>query len=121
MVKKTSKTNPHLIALIQDLKKKSFEHDVAIWKDVALRLEKPSRNWAEVNLSKIERYVGEDEIALVPGKVLSSGRLSKKIKVAAWGFSYKAREKIQKAGGKCLSIEDLVKENPSGKGVRIVR
>jgi len=120
MAKKLRKTNPHLINLIQDLKKKSYEHDAAIWKDVALRLEKPLRNWAEINLSKIERYVEEDEIALIPGKVLSAGKLTKKIKVAAWGFSDKAREKIQKAGGKCLSIEDLVKENPAGKGVRIV-
>ena len=120
MVKKIRKTNPHLITLIQDLKNKSFEHDAAIWKDIALRLEKPSRNWAEVNLSKIERYVEENEVALVPGKVLSSGRLTKKVMVAAWDFSDKAREKIQKAGGKCLSIEELVKEKPDGKGVRIV-
>ncbi|HID25375.1 MAG TPA: 50S ribosomal protein L18e, partial [Thermoplasmata archaeon] len=48
------------------------------------------------------------------------GKLTKKIKVAAWGFSDKAKKKIQKAGGRCLSIEDLVKENPTGKGVRIV-
>ncbi|HEC86656.1 MAG TPA: 50S ribosomal protein L18e, partial [Thermoplasmatales archaeon] len=73
-----------------------------------------------VNISKIDRYIKDDEIALVPGKVLSAGNMSKKVIVAAWSFSEKAREKILKAGGKCISIEELVKTNPKGKNVRIL-
>ena len=78
MVKRITKTNPMLISLIIDLKKKSHENDVQIWKDVAIRLEKPLRNWAEVNLKKINTFVQDNETALVPGKVLSSGDLTKK-------------------------------------------
>ena len=120
MAKKIRKTNPVLINLIKELKKKSFENDAPIWKDIAERLEKPLRNWAEVNLGKIEKYVNENEIALVPGKVLSSGELTKKITIAAWSFSQKAREKIERAGGRCISISELVEENPKGKNVRII-
>ena len=120
MAKVTKKTNPMLIALIQDLKRKSYENDAPIWKDIALRLEKPSRNWSEVNLDRIDKYIKENETALIPGKVLSSGNLTKKISIAAWSFSEKSLEKIKKAGGKHMSIEDLVKNNPKGKDIRIL-
>ena len=120
MAKVTKKTNPMLIALIQDLKRKSYENDAPIWKDIALRLEKPSKNWSEVNLDRIDKYIKENETALIPGKVLSSGNLTKKISIAAWSFSEKSIEKIKKAGGKHMSIEDLVKSNPKAKGIRIL-
>ena len=109
-----------LIALIQDLKKKAYENDAPIWKDIALRLEKPSRNWPEVNLDRINRYIKENETALVPGKVLSMGDIRKKVSIAAWSFSAKSIEKINKAGGKTLSINDLIKNNPKGKDIRIL-
>ena len=40
--------------------------------------------------------------------------------IAAWSFSEKAQEKIQKAGGKYISIDDLLKSNPDGKDIRIL-
>jgi len=120
MAKKIKKTNPMLINLIQELKKKSYENKAPIWKDIAERLERPLRNWAEVNLSKIERHAKENETVLVPGRVLSSGELTKKLTIAAWSFSQKAKEKIKKAGGRCISISELVEENPKGKNVRII-
>ena len=51
-----NKTDPSLIALIDDLKAKERENGAAIWRDIAKRLEKPRRNWAETNLSKLDRY-----------------------------------------------------------------
>ena len=120
MVKKNNKTNPALISLINELKKQSKEKDVSIWKDVALRLEKPSRNWAEVNLNNINKHVNDKETALVPGKVLSTGNLDKKITIAAWSFSEKSKEKIKKAGGKTITIDELMKNNPDGKNIRIM-
>ena len=120
MTRRVKKTNPMLISLIQDLKKKAYENDAPIWKDIALRLEKPLRNWPEVNLDRIDRYTKVNETALIPGKVLSTGNLTKKISIAAWSFSEKSQEKIKKAGGKSMSIEELVKNNPKGKDVRIL-
>ena len=85
-----------------------------------MRLEKSSRNWPEVNLDRISKYTRENETVLIPGKVLSTGNLSKKITIAAWSFSDKSQEKIKKAGGKYLSIEDLIKNNPKGENIRIL-
>jgi len=120
MSKKTTKSNPSLITLISELKKHANENKAPIWKDIAIRLEKSSKNWPVVNLDKIDRYIGEKETALIPGKVLSNGELTKKVSIAAWSFSEKAEEKIKKAGSKHMSIEELMKHNPKGKDIRIL-
>ena len=120
MAKRNTKTNPMLIALIHELKKQANIDEVPIWKDIAVRLEKSANNWPEVNLDRISKYTSEKETALIPGKVLSNGNLTKKVTIAAWSFSEKSQEKITKAGGKYMSIEELLKNNPKGKDIRIL-
>ncbi len=115
------KTNPQLVATIDNLKAMTRENDAAIWRDIALRLEKSKKNWAEANLSKLERYAKEGETVVVPGKVLAAGSISKKITVAAYSFSGAAAKAIAAAGGKTLTLEELAKYNPKGTGVRIMR
>ena len=116
-----NKTDPALIALISDLKAQERENGAAIWRDIAKRLEKPKRNWAETNLSKLDRYANDGETIIIPGKVLAAGSISKKLTVAAWSFSEKAEEAIVAAGGKAIGIRDLMAENPKGSNVRIMR
>lgn len=120
MAQKVQKTNPLLIDLINQLKKEAQEKNKPLWKDVALRLQKSSKNWSVVTLKRIDKYVDEKETALVPGKVLSTGELTKKIPIAAWNFSDKAKQKIEDAGGSTMTIEELLKKNPEGKNIRIV-
>lgn len=115
-----AKTNPGLRILIQDLKKKSWENEAPIWRDIAKRLEKPTKARVTVNLSRIDRYANEGDTVLVPGKLLAAGAITKKVKVAAYNFSHAAVEKITEAGGECLSIEALADENPTGNNVRII-
>ena len=119
-MKKNFKTDPNLIALIDDLKAKERETGAAIWRDVAKRLEKPRRNWGEANLSKLERYANDGETVLVPGKVLAAGSISKKLTVAAYSFSEKAKAEIAAAGGNTMTLMELVAKNPKGSGVRIM-
>jgi len=114
------KQNPELISLIHELKKLSIEKDISIWKDIALRLEKPLNNWPVVNLEKISKYTKKNEIALIPGKVLSDGELNNKITIAAWSFSEKAINKIKNAGGTNITIFELIKKHPDGKNIRIL-
>lgn len=118
---KGEKTNQRLIRLIDDLKAASRQNGVGLWRDIARRLEKPSRNYATVNLSKINRHTGSNDVILIPGKVLASGELDHSVTVAALGFSSKAASKILAAGGKCLEIEKLVQEQPKGTGVKVLR
>ncbi|MCD6275792.1 MAG: 50S ribosomal protein L18e, partial [Thermoplasmata archaeon] len=113
-------SNPELVLLIKDLKIHAKKYNTPIWRDIAERLERPLRVWPEVNISRIERYAKEDEMIIVPGKVLGSGVITKRVSVAAWKFSKSAREKIEKAGGRVMSIRELMSENPKGTNVRIM-
>lgn len=117
---KLTKTNPKLVELIGTLKEKSYQEDVAIWKDVAKRLERSNRRKAEVNISQINRYSSPDETVLVPGKILGSGELNHKVNVVALNFSKRAEEKIAAAGGECLDISEILDKNPKGNKIRII-
>ncbi|HEC88741.1 MAG TPA: 50S ribosomal protein L18e, partial [Thermoplasmata archaeon] len=112
-------TNPQLLKTIDLLYEASRRNNTGIWKAIAKKLEKPSRNWAEVNVGKIAKHLKDGEIAIVPGKVLGMGEVDK-IEVAAWKFSKTARQKIEKAGGKCYTIVELIEKNPKGNNVRII-
>ena len=105
MARQNAKTNEGLLDLISDLKAQTRSTGSALWRDVAQRLEKSRSNWAEPNLSRLERHMPEDAVVLVPGKLLGSGLVSGKRTVAAYSVSSGARVKI---------------EDPKGKGVHIL-
>ena len=112
--------NPVLRDTIEKLNKTSIEKKVPIWKAVAKLLNKPSRRRHEVNLYLLERNLTKNQVAVVPGTVLGSGELTKPVKVAALKFSDEAEKKIKKAGGACMSIEELMEKHPKGERVRIL-
>jgi len=114
------KTNDHLRNLISDLKALSSKNSANIWKRIASDLERPTRQRREVNLSRINRHAKANETIIIPGKVLSSGSLDKKITIAAWQFSQAALEKIKESKSTPISIEELMKKNPKGQKVRIL-
>ncbi len=114
------KSNPKLERLIKYLRLASHEHKAPIWKDLALRLSRPRRHTAQVNVSRLNRVGAEGETLVVPGKVLGSGTLTKPLNVVAFGASKEARSKIENAGGRLMDIDELVAENPRGSFVRIV-
>ncbi|MDR3062953.1 MAG: 50S ribosomal protein L18e [Methanobrevibacter sp.] len=120
MVRKNTKTNPNLIQIIRTLKDKSHSEDVAIWINVAKKLERSTRSYPDVNLSKINRYSAEGETVLIPGKVLSDGVLDHKVNVVALKFSESASTKIESAGGKTISLTEILEENPKGNNIKIL-
>ncbi|HLC60581.1 MAG TPA: 50S ribosomal protein L18e [Candidatus Nanoarchaeia archaeon] len=119
-MKRTGPTNIILLKLVAELKKRSNEQEAEIWRRVANDLERPTRQRRVVNLSSISRYTKENEIIVVPGKVLGSGDLQHKLTISAFQFSDGAKEKIEKAGSKIVPLLELSKDNPSGKGIRII-
>lgn len=120
MSRRTGSTNPILQNLIHELKKRGREQSINLWKRVANDLEKPTRQRRVVNLSSISRHTKENEVIVVPGKVLGAGTLNHKLTISAFQFSNGAIEKIEKAGAKVVPLLDLSKENPTGKGIRII-
>ena len=117
---RTGPTNPILASLIVELKKKGSEEEINLWRRVAYDLERSTRRRRVVNLSSISRYTKANEIIIVPGKVLGAGSLDHKLTISAFQFSDGAKEKIEKTGSKIVPLLELSKENPSGKGIRIM-
>ena len=105
--------------LITTLKKTGMKEKVNTWKAVAEQLQRPTRIRREVSLFTLNQHTKEGEIVVVPGKVLANGNLTKKITVAAFKFSAEAKEKINKIG-KAITIQELLKEQPKAKNVRII-
>lgn len=93
--------------------------EVPFWKQVARILKKPTRNQPAVNVSKIERYAS-DKIIVIPGKILGTGRINKKVTVAAWSASEKAKQKITAAGGSIISLIECNKKYADGKKLIII-
>ena len=93
---------------------------MSIWKAIALYLEAPTRQKRIVNLSKIAKYSEENDVIIVPGKVLGGGDLQHKVTVAAFTFSKQAVDKIQKNKGSVLSIQELMEKHPKGTGIKIL-
>ena len=108
---KLREKNPLLRKEIESLNKAGVEKPV--WKAVAKGLNRPRSRRYEVDLTRLERFAEENDTIVVPGIVLGDGQIKKRLTVAAVRFSAEARKKIEKAGGKCLAIEDVSREEPS--------
>lgn len=106
--------------LIENLKELSRKEETNIWRDIANRLDKPTKNYSEVNISKIDRYAKKNEQILVPGKVLGAGTISKEVTVASLSFSETAEQKINQTGGEAISIEEMMEKNPEGSEIKII-
>ena len=120
MAKRTGPSNPHLVSLIADLKKKAIQDSSALWKRLATDLERPARNRRIVNLSRINRFTKDNDTIVVPGKVLGSGAIDHKVTVAAFAFSDGAVEKLRKKNCDVMSISELMQKNPKASDVRIL-
>jgi large subunit ribosomal protein L18e len=91
-----------------------------VWRVAAQRLSSPSKNRVEVNVGRISRLVKAGEAVFVPGKVLGTGVIGKRLVVGAFSFSTQARSKIEAAGGSALTVDEFLKKHPNGKGVKLV-
>lgn len=115
-----AKTNQSLSALIEFLEKAGKENKADIWRDIALRLKKSNQRRAEVNVSRLDKHLKEGEIAVVPGKVLGTGEIKKKIIVSAFAYSSQAKDKLKNANCQILNLKELVAKVPKGTNVRII-
>ncbi len=90
------------------------------WLEVASILSGPRREAVDLNLGQIDILAKDGDVIVVPGKVLSQGEVKKKIKIVAYKFSGKAKEKLLKEKIQVSSIMDEIKKNPEAKGVRVL-
>lgn len=110
-------TNQVVIRMAKDLKKASTKNDAPIWARLAEYALKPSIARRDINLNRIAQLTKENDTVVFPGKVLGTGTISHKITLYSFSISNSAANKIIEKGGKLISYSDLIKQNPTGKGV----
>jgi large subunit ribosomal protein L18e len=108
------KTNDELVETTIAAKKQKK------WFEVASILSGPRRESVDLNLSQIDKLTKEGDTIVVPGKVLSQGEIKKRVKIVAYKFSERAKEKLLKEKIQMSSILDEIKSNPEAKGVRVL-
>jgi large subunit ribosomal protein L18e len=117
---KTKSTDETRHQLLKKLKHQSRNPGGRIWRRLYEELQASRRDRLTVNIGDLQRHHTSGQILVVAGKVLSEGIIEDKLQVAAYSFSSQARAKILAKGGKCLSIEELMEQNPTGTKVRII-
>ena len=91
-----------------------------IWKAVIKELSKSRSNRREVNLSRLSKVTTDNDVIIVPGKILGSGEMTHKLTIWCFGVSETAARKITNAGGKLIAIDKLIEKYPNGQGVRLI-
>jgi large subunit ribosomal protein L18e len=108
--------------LVASLEKTGRKTKKKIWKDLAERIDKPTRQNVVVNVDKLDLMAKKNKgkVLLVPGKILSVGTLEEKAEVVAVSASNKAIEKITEKG-KFTLLKDFVSEKTKTDNVVMVK
>ena len=113
-------TNQVVVQMAKQLRQASKKNDAAIWSRLASLALKPSSARRVVNLKKINDITKDNDVIVVPGKVLGTGNVSHKVTLSSFSISNSAAKKIIQSGGKIISFEEMIQKFPTGKGVSII-
>ncbi|MGI0101480.1 MAG: 50S ribosomal protein L18e [Nitrosotalea sp.] len=113
-------TNQVVIRMAKELKVASKKNKAPIWLRLAEMALKPARTKRVLNLGQIDRSVNDNDIVVVPGKVLGTGNISHKITLCSFSISTTGAKKVIQSGGKIIDFAQMIKNNPTGKGVKII-
>ena len=91
------------------------------WNKIAQLISGSRRKYSSVNLKEIEKQTKVGDTVIIPGKVLGSGTISKKVRVCAINFSESAKEKLKENKGEIVTILEEIKKNPKAEGVKVIR
>ena len=114
-------TNPVLRYTSVMLERAGKKEKAPIWTEASALLSGPTKARVEVNLGRISRLTDAGDAVFVPGKVLGTGAIDRKLIVGAFAFSTAARSKIEASGGSALTVEEFMKKYPKGSGVKLVK
>ncbi len=110
----TRKTDEEIVDTILEAKKNKN------WMKIAQIVSGSRRNYSSVNLKEIDRLSSEGDVIIVPGKVLGSGNINKKLKVCAISFSASAVEKLKSSRGEAIKLIEEIKKNPKAEGIKLI-
>lgn len=109
------KTNPELAETIKLASK--YEG----WNKIAQILSGSTREYSSLNLFQIDKESKIGDTIIIPGKVLSKGELSKRIKICALAISKQAKEKLKLSKSEFVYLNDEIKKNTKAEGIKVLR
>ncbi|MHA2390794.1 MAG: 50S ribosomal protein L18e [Promethearchaeota archaeon] len=111
----TGPSNFYVRKLIRDL----WKTKIKIWRIISKKLSNSRKSRISPNLYRINKHTKENDVIVIPGKVLGMGELDHTLTIACLDCSKSARQKIESSGSNLISIEELLEKNPKGSGVKI--
>ena len=123
--KDTKSTNLYLHLLIRLYRFLDRRTDSKFCKTVLRRLAQSGLTKAPMSISRLALHMKgrEDKIAVLVGTVTNDNRLFEcpKLKVCALRFTETARARITKAGGECITFDELALIAPTGSNTVLLR
>ena len=117
--------NPYNKLLIKLYKFLSRRTDSKFCATVLKRLHMSKTNQPPIGLHRLSKYMTgkADKTAVIVGKVTDDVRMLEcpKMKVCALAFTESARKRIVKAGGECLTLDQLALQAPKGSNTVLLR
>lgn len=83
-------------------------------------LAKPSRNRPEINLYRLNKLTKDNDIVVIPGKILGAGTLDHPITISSLMVSNLALTKLTESKSTHMSIEDMMKKYKKGSNIKIL-
>merc|ERR1719218_4891 len=120
----TRSTNLYSHLLIRLFRFLTRRTDSAFCKTVLRRLISSRVNRPPISISKIHQLLkGQDRIVVTVATVTDDNRLLDvpKMTIAALRFTESARARIVNAGGKCLTLDQLIMTTPTGTNTLLLR
>ncbi|MEK6926996.1 MAG: 50S ribosomal protein L18e [Nanoarchaeota archaeon] len=108
------KTNPSFLNMLQLARKQKN------WVQYSHMLSGPTRSQVSINLSSISEQTKAGDTVIIPGKVLSSGNLTHKVRICALGISASAKAKLKESKSEYVSIAEEIKVNPKAEGLKVI-
>ncbi|TLY07281.1 MAG: 50S ribosomal protein L18e [Thaumarchaeota archaeon] len=113
-------TGQVILQMAKQLRGASKKNNAPIWLKLAELALKPSRSRRVINLGQLDKFVNDNDVVVVPGKVLGTGNISHKITLCSFSISTTGAKKVTQSGGKLVNFAHLIKNHPTGKGVKII-
>lgn len=117
---KKKSDNPIIKEALEMLGKEFKEKNKPFWSNIIELISRSSSRRPVVNVGKISQLTKENDVVLIPGKILGDGLVDHPITVGALFMSKSAGKKIATAGGSVLSLVEFVEKYPDGTGVMII-
>ncbi len=109
------KTNPELFSTIK------VAAQNPAWAPIAKYLSGPTRLYSSINLTRIDSETKAGDTVLIIGKVLSTGELTKKVKIVALSASQHTLDKISKNKSEFVLLKDEIQKNKNFEGLKLIR